>query len=82
MSESDYIPTAAFGEDFWKAFLEKPKVIRWLVKILVGRYAWNELVGIKKSYEENCLGITKIRDIGYGLEKCEYHKELDKYKDW
>jgi hypothetical protein len=71
---------AAFAKDFWIAFLEKPKFIRWFVRLLMGRYAWNELVGIKQRYEENWS--FKLKEHGYDLKDCDYHKELDKYKDW
>ena len=80
MDENNDFIIAAFAEDFWMAFLEKPKIIRWLVKILIGRYAWNELLGIKRTYEE--YSNFKLKEHGYDLKRCEYHNELNKYKDW
>jgi len=66
-----------WGIYFWKAFLERPKIFRLFCKIFMGRYAWNELCGLKKLIEK------KDRlDLGYGLEECAYHKELNKYKNW
>jgi hypothetical protein len=78
MDNNDFI-IAAFAEDFWMALLERPKFIRWLVKILVGRYAWNELVGIKQTFEKDNF---PLKEHGYDLKRCDYHKELDNYKDW
>jgi hypothetical protein len=80
MSDNVSIAMAAYGEDCWKAFLERPKVFRFFVRLFMGRYAWNELIGIKETYEKNHG--TGLANIGYGLEYKDYHKEFDKYKDW
>ncbi len=59
----------AWAEDFVRAFMERPRLFRWLVKLLVGRYAWREMMGICDT-----LGWA-MTHIGYGLESQEYHKE-------
>ena len=84
MSKIDamYASCYGWGMDFWRAFLLRPKIIRWLVKKLMGRYAWNELVGLKEAIEKEDGKEIFAPCIGYDLQNQEYHKELDQYKDW
>jgi hypothetical protein len=74
----------AWGLDFWRAFLEKPKFIRMVCLILMGKYARNELLGMKEAIERNGDGFyfEGKHGFGYGMENQEYHKKLDKYKNW
>lgn len=78
---SQCIIICAWAEDFWKAFMEKPKIFRWIVKIIVGRYAWTELMGMKSHFDTY---MPYIFQIGYGLEKIDYNsdKELYNYKNY
>jgi hypothetical protein len=76
-----YVAFYAWGMDFWRAFLMKPRILRWLVRKIMGRYAWNELVGLKECVEKiNDQAFNP--DIGYNCEECDYHNDLDHYKDW
>ena len=68
-----------WGLDFWRAFLERPKVVRWLVKTLMGKYAWSEIVGLKMGLEKDGYSSPIYP---YDLEHMEYHKENWAYKDW
>jgi hypothetical protein len=74
----------AWGLDFWRAFLEKPKFVRWLCFLLMGKYAKNELLGLKKSLEEIGDGFyfEGKHGFGYGMEDQEYHQEFNNYKNW
>jgi len=82
------ISTSAWALDFWRAFLERPKIVRWMVRILVGKYAWSELIGMKISVQKwysddgtlKCNAFSK--NIGYGLEDVSYHKDNWEYGDW
>lgn len=80
----DFACAYAWGLDFWRAFLEKPKFIRRLCFTLMGRYARNELWGMKRALEENGDGFyfQGKHGFGYDLENLGYHKELDNYKNW
>jgi len=69
----------AYISDFWVAFLEKPKFIRWLCLLLMGRYAKNELIGTKETLDKYD---GDIMDRPYGLKNCDYHDELDHFKNW
>jgi len=75
----NYASTYAWAMDFWRAFLAKPKFIRFFVKVLMGKYAWNELVGMKDAIEKT---YPEVFDIEYSCENQEYHKEFSKYKKW
>lgn len=87
-SQSEMVTTYAWALDFWRAFLERPKIVRWMIRILIGKYARSELVGMKisvqKCYSNNgsldCDAFNK--NIGYGLENVSYHEDNLKYKDW
>ena len=87
-SQSEMVSTSAWALDFWRAFLERPKIIRWMVKILVGKYAWSELVGMKMSVQKWYSDDGKLdfdafdKNVGYGLENVGYHEDNLKYKDW
>jgi hypothetical protein len=58
-------------QDFWAAFLERPKLLRWIVRIAMGKYAYRELYGSKEAILKS--GYT-IWD--YTLQEQEYHKDI------
>jgi hypothetical protein len=66
-----YISVLAWTQDFWRAFLIRPIIFRWLARIAMGKYAYRELYGAKEAIEK--CGFT-IWD-SYGLEFQEYHKD-------
>jgi len=77
--DSEIIITA-WIEDFWQAFIMRPKFIRWLIFKLMGRYARNELLGSKREMEKSRTWINNRN--WYCLQDQDYHESLDKYKDW
>ena len=78
-TESQYIVVYSWSIDFWMAFLERPKIFRWLTRVMMGRYAWNELMGMKIHFDKynDYVGI-----VGYSCKNQDYHEELDKFKNW
>lgn len=82
MGNGIYACVYAWTLDFWRAFMEKPKIIRWLCLKLMGRYARNELFGAKMKIEENGDAFYFRDMFGYNLEDMDYHTRLDKYQDW
>ena len=67
--------------DFWRAFLERPKIFRFICRIFMGKYAWSELIGAKMAIEKidaNAFG----EYIYYELNDMDYHKENLEYKNW
>lgn len=66
----------AWAIDFVRALYGMGKVRKFLFRIVVGKYAWREFVGmIQTMGETNCTW-------GYDLEACEYHKEKVKLESW
>ena len=57
-------------QDFWGAFLERPKILRWLARKAMGKYAYRELYGSKEALEKTGWGIWN-----YYLQDMDYHKD-------
>ncbi len=53
-----HVPAFAWGQDCWCAFNERPRFLRWLARVGMGRYAWREFVGMRDA----------IRDAGYDTD--------------
>ncbi len=68
-----YCTVYACTEDFIKALGERPVLFRWLIRLLLGKYAWHELILAKRHVEQH-MGFD-CGNWGYGLEGCEYHKD-------
>ena len=66
-----YITVLAWGLDMIRALHERPHVVRWLIRLLMGRYAYRELIGLRDSIEK--AGYTTT--YNYGIEGCEYHQD-------
>ena len=58
-------------QDFWSAFLDRPKIFRWMARIFMGKYAYRELYGSKESLDKYGWFISD----GYCLQNQEYHKD-------
>jgi len=75
----DVYPIYGWAIDFWRAFMQRPKIIRWIVKLIIGKYAWSELIGMKMRFD------AEGEEFGsgwYRLEGSAYHKENLNYKNW
>jgi len=70
--QPSYASAAAWALDFWYAFLERPKILRWIAKLAMGKYAYREIYGAKQAvkkygwFRETC---------GYDLKNMDYHKD-------
>ena len=60
--------------DFWRAFLERPKIFRWITKLSMGKYAFRELYGTRECIEKQGYSLD-INFIGYELTEMGYHKD-------
>ena len=67
----NYIVVVAWAQDFIRAVGSRPKLFRWIFKVMIGRYAWRELVGMYEALIE--AGSTP--DFEYELKGQRYHKE-------
>ena len=70
---NEYAGVSAWAVDFLRAFKERPRIFRPILRILVGKYAWRELCGMAESLRETGM----MPEFGYDLEGCEYHKTSD-----
>ena len=61
--------------DFVRALIDRPLIVKLLLRPLFGKYAYREFVGLVDSLKSWHL------DIGYGLENCNYHKDKIR-RDW
>jgi len=66
-----YAATAGWAQDFIRALRERPKVVKWLIRLLVGRYAWRELIGLRDSLQSDGF----VTDFPYSLETMDYQKD-------
>jgi hypothetical protein len=60
--------------DFVRALMERNKLLRLLFRLIVGKYAYREFIGM---IEEMNKG--HYFNIGYCLEGQEYHKDKKKW---
>lgn len=57
--------------DLVRAIQDFSPIRKWLLKLVLGKYAYRELVGLRDALEADGLNTR----IGYDLENCNYHKE-------
>jgi len=62
---------AMWAIDFIRAYSERPRIFRWIMRRLMGKYAYRELLGLRDSLEAD----GHSTDFWYGLENMDYHKE-------
>jgi hypothetical protein len=70
-----YADVYAWGEDFWLAFMERPKILRWIAKLAMGRYAFRELYGIREAVNKRIDLESFFFNLGYCLKDMDYHKD-------
>ena len=68
--------TFAWALDFIRALLERPLIVKLLLRPLFGKYAYREFVGMVDS-----LKSWDLVNIGYYLKDCNYHKDKIR-RDW
>lgn len=68
---TDYTAALAWGMDMCRAMNRFGKFRKWLLKLVMGRYAYRELIGLRDCIEK--YGYST--DWDYGLEDMKYHKD-------
>ena len=63
--------TMAWALDFARAVRERPRWARILFRIVVGRYAYREFIGL----QDALIAEGYSPYFGYSLERQDYHKE-------
>ena len=71
MSNKDYAAVVFWALDFLRAARERGRFRRWLLKVILGRYAFREMMGMRQALAD--MGYDP--DWEYGIEGCEYHQE-------
>ena len=76
MIDESYADLYGWIQDFWKAFLERPKILRLIAKWAMGKYAYRELYGTREGLLKHGLDVEWINKyVGYCLEAMDYHKD-------
>jgi len=60
----------AWALDLCRKINEHSKVRRFLLHLVLGKYAWRELVGLRDS-----IGKEWDTSMEYSCEECKYHKD-------
>lgn len=68
---TDFATPFAWGLDFLRAYHERPRLLRWIARMCMGRYAYRELVGMHAAFQKEGYD----PDFPYGLEHMDYHRE-------
>ena len=69
----DYNTTiVAWVQDFWNLFLERPKFLRWIAKLAMGKYAYRELYGALEAMKKRKIPIDAMFAND---ESLEYYKD-------
>ena len=66
-------------QDMISALGERPKIFLFFIRLLMGRYAWHELINAKR-LTDAYTGFD-YSSIGYSLKDCEYHKK-EEFTKW
>ena len=66
-----HMDTFAWGLDMLRKINEFGRFRKWLLRVILGRYAYRELIGLRDSIEKEGYH-TKWE---YGIERCDYHKD-------
>jgi hypothetical protein len=66
-----HITYLAWSLDMLRKLYEYNKLRRWLICILLGKYAFRELMGLRDLLIKDGYDLS----FGYGLEDCEYNKD-------
>ena len=57
-------------QDFWAAYADRPKILRWIARMAMGKYAYRELYGSRDAIIKSGYGIWD-----YSLQELDYHKD-------
>lgn len=70
---TNFATAFAWGQDFWRAFYERPRFLRWIAYLCMGRYARHELIGMRDAIHYEGYDT----DIPYDdvLKTMYYHRE-------
>ena len=69
---SDYLATV-WGLDMIRAIIDLPRWRQVLIRMLMGKYAWRELIGLR----DTIVALGYSCSTGYSVgEECRYYKDV------
>ena len=74
-----YDRSFAWALDFVRAYNERPFICKILARLIFGRYGYREFIGMVMSLQRD---MPAVLDVGYSLEKCNYHREKYSWVWW
>lgn len=66
-----YMVAVAWGMDFLRKINEFSRFHKWILRLVLGRYAFRELIGLRDCIEKYNYSTT----YPYELENMDYHKD-------
>jgi len=76
--KASFYMAGVWSLDFARKIFEMSFVRRWLFRLICGRYAFREFMGLCKALEQGGRSMY----FGYGLEDVDYHKDKISWKDF
>src|SRR4051812_15243801 len=70
---TNFATAFSWGQDFWRAFRERPRALRWIAFACMGRYASRELIGMRDAIEKE--GYSTRWPYDDVLQGMGYHQE-------
>ncbi|MHB0967409.1 MAG: hypothetical protein ACYC36_13250 [Bellilinea sp.] len=70
---ASHFTAAIWGLDMLRALQERPRLFQWAIRLLMGRYAWRELIGLRDELIKRGYGFSG--NFNYGIEGANYHKD-------
>lgn len=75
---TDWAAAFGWGLDFCRAVRERPLWARLLFRVVLGRYAYREFLGLQNHIARE--GFDPYMD--YGLENADYHNDPQPWRWW
>lgn len=67
-----YVPAFNWALDFIRAYRERPRLLRHIARLCMGRYAYRELNGLYEALKY----AGYYPDLPYDCQRQEYHQEV------
>lgn len=71
MCGDNYAYLLGWSMDFFRALYERPRWVRWLLRLVLGRHAYRELVGLRDMLDRHGWDTH----FEYGCQNAAYHKD-------
>ena len=75
----NYAGYSIWSLDFIRAMNERPTLIKYLLRLILGKYAYREFVGLVEAFEKDGWYDPFMC---YGCEGVDYHKDKKPLRWW